>query len=70
MNIRTIKKGNKYPLNSLYILFFKWNSKNAPAFSKTRNYITMYIKNTLTVWIDDVSQDKPTEVVINGKTKI
>lgn len=30
----------------------------------------MYIKVSLIVWIDDAEQDKPSEVVINGKTKI
>lgn len=30
----------------------------------------MYIKVSLIVWIDDTEQDKPSEVVISGKTKI
>ena len=28
----------------------------------------MYIKDSLIVWIDDTKQDKPREVLINGKT--
>lgn len=29
----------------------------------------MYIKVSLIVWIDDAEQDKPSEVVIDGKTE-
>lgn len=28
----------------------------------------MYIKTSLIVWIDDIDEDKPKEVIINGKT--
>lgn len=29
----------------------------------------MYIKVSLIVWIDDTEQDKPSEVIIDGKTE-
>lgn len=52
-------------MNSLLGLSLKTENKKCTAFSERCNYNKASLK---IVWIDDKDNDKPQEVIINGKT--
>ena len=68
MNIRKVKKRSKQlsSLNSLIFILKKWNAK-MHIVSLTIELYKKGIKKMLkVVWIDDINEEKPKEVIING----